>query len=46
MERAVHDRPGRERWLGAVRRLHELAAGHRLRELPVPEVERICLGRE
>jgi Pyruvate/2-oxoacid:ferredoxin oxidoreductase gamma subunit len=45
-ERAVHDPAGRDRWIAALRRVHELAASHRLREVPLAEVERICAGRE
>jgi hypothetical protein len=45
-ERAVHDPAGRDRWIAALRRVHELAASHRLREVPLAEVERVCAGRE
>jgi hypothetical protein len=45
VDRAIHNPGERDAWLAAVRELHELAAAHRLHEMPAPDVERIASGR-
>jgi hypothetical protein len=44
VERAMHAPAERDRWIAALKGVHELAATHRLHETSVAELERLCAG--